>query len=97
MARYIHTYIVTTGGGMFVGLFNYGRTYMAAENPCVLDCDARTARSLAETFKGTAYLLEYDSEDARPWRLLKDCGTHWQQTGPNYFYRGRCINQLKAA
>ena len=95
--RYVHRYIVKTKGGMFVGLFDYGRTYMAAEHPCVLDCDARTARLLAETFSGRAYMLECDTADARPWRLLADCGSFWQQTGNNYFYQQRCINQLKAA
>lgn len=90
-------YIVTTGGGMFVGVFNYGRTYRAAEHPCVLNCDAKTARSLAETFGGKAYKLYYDIYDSRPWRLLADCGQFWQQTGKNYFYQRACINQLITA
>lgn len=90
-------YIVTTAGGGFVGLFNYGRTYKAADAPCVLDCDLKTARSLAETFGGRVYRLDYNKHDARPWTLLADCGQFWQQSGNNYFYRGRCINQLKAA
>lgn len=90
-------YIVTTKGGGFVGLFNYGRTYQCADHPCVLNCDAKTARELAVSFGGTAYKLDYSADDARPWRLLKDCGQFWQQVGRNYFYEGRCINQLKAA
>lgn len=90
-------YIVKTKGGMFVGLFDYGRTYKAAEHPCVLSCDCKTARELARTFGGRAYRLYYNKHDARPWSLLADCGQFWQQTGGNYLCRGRCINQLKAA
>lgn len=47
-------YIITTAGGGWVGLFNYGRTYKAASTKRVIKCTATTAATLAQTFGGTA-------------------------------------------
>ena len=45
-------YIVTTKGGYYVGLFNYGRSYQVAFTKRVLKCTREVAEKLAQDFGG---------------------------------------------
>ena len=47
-------YIITTKNGMFVGLFNFGRTYQAAKTKRIVKCTPNVAQILAQTFCGSA-------------------------------------------
>lgn len=45
-------YIITTFDGHFVGLFNFGRTYMSANKPCIIKETPERAQMIAATFGG---------------------------------------------
>ena len=47
-------YIISCGG-LYVGLFNWGRTYKYALRPCIIKETPERAQKIAEAFNGTLH------------------------------------------